>query len=384
MHISNLHNKYIYYILRINYFIPLLPFNRREKCFQKKNLKANVKLVVSVQPKEGEILSAMLNQKNKSYLSPQRGLNGKHAAFHSPRFLSNQYHRRRYHTAARIAMVSLLAATLALSLLVKNLKKAHVDGLEIFSSDMRQILQNQKIMSEGEMTVCLISNDFRGLPNAAGTATAFELLAKALQDDPRFRVVFVAAPMRNQWQYEAEATSAHELSSFKFVFLGEEWQPWRMTDTYPWESAGMAVMNWLLADQEGCSIVHLHEWGGLAAPSVVFSRFGGFKPGVPMVVQEHGGHRWSTQLVIPEEDPIHLRIDAAEKTAIELADAITSPSSHMLNWYADRGWSYPRVAEVVPNVLDTKVDEPTGPIERPVWQLIFFGRLEIRKGLVRF
>ena len=340
--------------------------------------------MVRVITQEKASTRAMLNWRMKSYLTPPRGINGKHSSFRSPRFQnSHAHHRRRYRTAAWMATISLFAATLALTLSIKTYKKAQFKTLNDITTDNSQSEKNQRVWIEGETTVCLVSSDFRGLPNAAGTATSFELLAEALQEDPRFRVVLVGAPIPSQWKYQADAIAAHETSSFEFVFLGEDWQPWRMTDTYPWERAGMAVMNWLLADDQGCDIVHVHEWGGLGAPLGVFHRFKGFRPGVPVVVQEHGGHRWSTQLVIPEENAIHLRIDAAEKTAIELADAITAPSSHMLNWYADRGWLYPRVAEVIPNVLDTEWTEPAEPRERPIWQLIFFGRLEARKGLVR-
>ena len=235
-------------------------------------------------------------------------------------------------------------------------------------------------------TVCLVSNDFRGLPNAGGTATAFELLTRAMAvEHSLFRVVFVAAPAPDQFDYEKEAYEAHNWkadSGMSFHFLGEKWHRWDMTDTYQWESAGIALVEWLKNNTMGCDFVHVHEWGGLAAPAVVYNRFGGFRAGMPIIVQEHGGHRWSTQLVIPEENIVHLRIDGAEKTAIETADAITAPSSHMLNWYAQRGWQHPNLAQVIPNVLETSISEPFESVKKPVQKLVFFGRLQERKGLV--
>lgn len=286
------------------------------------------------------------------------------------------------HYRARVSIFLFLFATLALSLTIRIYKNIEFATFKDFQSSENSFYGDRNVSQEAELTICLITSDFRGLPFAGGTATAFELLAKALQKERKFRVVFVAAPLPSHWRYRANALKLHQSSSFKFVFLGKEWQPWKMVDTYPWERAGMAVMNWLLADEEGCSIVHIHEWGGLAAPLGVFHRFAGFRQGISIVVQEHGGHRWSTQLVIRNEDAIHLRIDAAERTAVELADAVTAPSAHMLDWYADRGWIYPNIAEVLPNVLDTTLNEPQGPTEHPIWQLIFFGRLETRKGLV--
>ena len=73
---------------------------------------------------------------------------------------------------------------------------------------------------------------------------------------------------------------------------------------------------------------------------------------------------------------------ACMQVAIELADAVTAPTDYMLSWYSQRGWALPPVATVVPNVLAG--DAAAAQVrEKPVWRVVFFGRLEERKGLVR-
>ena len=82
-------------------------------------------------------------------------------------------------------------------------------------------------------------------------------------------------------------------------------------------------------NQHRCDIIEGHEWGGLMAATAVFASWGGLRPGLPLVVELHGGHFWSSQNSRRPDDVYSLRIDAQEKIAIELADAVTAPTEYM-------------------------------------------------------
>ena len=73
----------------------------------------------------------------------------------------------------------------------------------------------------------------------------------------------------------------------------------------------------------------VHEWGGAFTDLLTFHHFGGFRPGLEVVLQQHGGHFWSTQDEARPADMVSLRIDAREKLAIELADAVVAPTRYM-------------------------------------------------------
>jgi hypothetical protein len=68
-------------------------------------------------------------------------------------------------------------------------------------------------------------------------------------------------------------------------------------------------------NQRRCDIVHGHEWGGVMAATVTYASWGGFRPGLAIVVQEHGGHFWSSQNARRPDDVYSLRIDAHEKAS---------------------------------------------------------------------
>jgi glycosyltransferase involved in cell wall biosynthesis len=84
--------------------------------------------------------------------------------------------------------------------------------------------------------------------------------------------------------------------------------------------------------------------------------------------------------------PASFEVEALERAAIELADAVVSPSAYMLDWMRDRGWRLPR-AVVAPLLTRSAVDPRAvqEPVTlAPIQRIAFFGRLEERKGLRPF
>lgn len=84
--------------------------------------------------------------------------------------------------------------------------------------------------------------------------------------------------------------------------------------------------------------------------------------------------------------PGSFELEALERATIEMADSVVSPSEYMLGWMRDRGWRF-RQAHVAPYLTRSAISAtravppaPRGKVER----LVFFGRLEDRKGLAPF
>jgi glycosyltransferase involved in cell wall biosynthesis len=82
----------------------------------------------------------------------------------------------------------------------------------------------------------------------------------------------------------------------------------------------------------------------------------------------------------------------AERRSVELADMVIGGSLHLLRWMTSQGYHIPRSRTFVqPNVIKfdhiqpliAKRGEPEGR-RRPVDEVVFFGRLEARKGLLTF
>ena len=58
--------------------------------------------------------------------------------------------------------------------------------------------------------------------------------------------------------------------------------------------------------------------------------FGGLSSDLLVVVQQHGGHFWSTQDEARPTDVMSLRIDAREKQGMEMADVVVAPTQYLL------------------------------------------------------
>jgi glycosyltransferase involved in cell wall biosynthesis len=107
------------------------------------------------------------------------------------------------------------------------------------------------------------------------------------------------------------------------------------------------------------------------------------------VVYCHGTRQWITDVagkvrVLPGA----LGISVLERASVELADVVVSPSAYLLEWMKLQGWRLPSRSFVIPYLTQSAATgEPSpnaaaagGAVER----VVFFGRLEERKGLRPF
>lgn len=84
--------------------------------------------------------------------------------------------------------------------------------------------------------------------------------------------------------------------------------------------------------------------------------------------------------------PTSFELQALERAAVELADVVVSPSAYMLEWMRGRGWDVGR-SVVAPYF--TRASAEHQAVEKVALQdrlrrIVFFGRLEERKGIGQF
>ena len=106
--------------------------------------------------------------------------------------------------------------------------------------------------------------------------------------------------------------------------------------------------------------------------------------GTKICVTLHGSVEWSTDL---NQVPAHfdgLPLREMERRSVELADAVRAGSAYIFRKYRSYGWAIPDNFIVLPNfVSGERVDaQPVKKVETN--EIVFFGRLETRKGLWTF
>lgn len=144
------------------------------------------------------------------------------------------------------------------------------------------------------------------------------------------------------------------------------------------------IYQWLKA--RTFDVVHFHDWRGPGYWSFRAKRQGLAFSNTVLVCQIHGQTMWhlqsSSEFI---SDFSQLEWDYLERASVELADEIFSPSTYMIDWMGSRGWKIPANRLVTANLLPRSFQYVSyDDHRRRVDELVFFGRLESRKGLELF
>ena len=106
------------------------------------------------------------------------------------------------------------------------------------------------------------------------------------------------------------------------------------------------------------------------------------------VVYCHGTRQWITDVARKTRVlPGALAIGIVEQASIELADVVVSPSAYLLDWMRTQGWRMQPTARVIPYLTRSAATGeavPPPPDRAPIERIVFFGRLEERKGIRPF
>ncbi len=147
---------------------------------------------------------------------------------------------------------------------------------------------------------------------------------------------------------------------------------------------------WLKEHQHDFDIIHFPECQGLGFYSLLAKRQGLAFTDVTFVVSAHGPTFWVKE---GSQDYIRnlgeLEIDFMERTSVAVADYLVSPSQYLLSWMQQNGWELPERTYVAPYVLPRTAQLAENAATRQknnneIREIVFFGRLEIRKGLKLF
>ncbi len=104
-----------------------------------------------------------------------------------------------------------------------------------------------------------------------------------------------------------------------------------------------------------------------------------------MVVGLHSPTAWHTTENLDFLNSVDcLERDFMERRSVAYADVLFSPSQYMITWAADQGWELPARSYVQPHILPDECVQEADPGTVKIEELVFFGRLEKRKGLVLF
>jgi len=154
------------------------------------------------------------------------------------------------------------------------------------------------------------------------------------------------------------------------------------------------VYEYLKQHQTEFDVVHFTDWEGTGYYSLLAKKDGLAFLSKVFIVGIHGPWRWvkaannphaSSYALTSAED---METDWMEKKSVEMADMAWSPSSDIVKWLESQGWAMPistfKMAylpgrEILQMKAKNNIEDGSD-----VSELVFFGRLETRKGLELF
>jgi glycosyltransferase involved in cell wall biosynthesis len=227
--------------------------------------------------------------------------------------------------------------------------------------------------------VCIVTPDIVGPAKYGGIGTACFHFARLLAEDGHAVTILFTidlSPCRHaHWRNYYARMSIHFLSlsdmpPMMHPVLGSNWfleRSWR-------------VFKYL--ERRSYSIVHFQDWHANGFWSIKAKRLGLAFDQTTLTVTTHSPTKWQDegmQLFGPE--PIETaKLVWVEYYAIEHCDVLLSPTRYMLGWLSQQGVHLPETAIVTPNPFTESTREDDA-IDVDNDHLIFFGRLETRKGV---
>jgi GT2 family glycosyltransferase/glycosyltransferase involved in cell wall biosynthesis/Tfp pilus assembly protein PilF len=235
------------------------------------------------------------------------------------------------------------------------------------------------------LRICIASFDLVGPIRNGGVGTAFTSLGEALAAaGHEVTFLYLSGSFCENGKLE-HWIEHYRRKGIRFIPMPDQngprlEAPWHMAKSYE-------AYQWL--SRQDFDLIHFSEW---RAPGyyTLLAKHQGLAFGSTMLcVHTHGPTLWSllsngeylTQIT-------ELELDFMERESVRLADVVVSPSQYLFRWMRQQGWALPercyvqqyvKPAGATPASSEGAAGQPC-----PVSELVFFGRLEVRKGLVLF
>ena len=227
-------------------------------------------------------------------------------------------------------------------------------------------------------SVCFVTLDFPGPIVSGGIgSTILGFCDTLVREGHKVTVLFVGDVVtRNSADYW---TTHYAQTGIRLIHLpGRPHAPRQHLSDRP--LASYNIHKWL--SEQHFDIVYFHEYMGIAYYSLTAKAAGLNFSRTLLCIGIHGPARHALEANgMLVNNPGLIEIEAMEKECIALADLVISPSQYMLNWIAARKWPIHDRCYVQPNPLSIAVPPRNVGEGTPPTEIVFFGRLELGKGV---
>lgn len=233
------------------------------------------------------------------------------------------------------------------------------------------------------LRVCIVTPDLLGPVKNGGIGTACAYLANSLAGVGHdVNILFSQVELENNsddWIKDYEKRGIKVQIAAKLANPREI----RTFPNHPPLVMAKIVYDWLAAQKE-FDLVLFMEWQGCGFYAL-HARAAGYRfENTVMAVVVHSPSIWHNinNASFPD-NPVESITWHIERKCLEMCDASVAPSAYIFDWCNKYHFKLPKLVYVQPNILEAHHDESEHKDE-PISEIVFFGRLEYRKGLEQF
>jgi glycosyltransferase involved in cell wall biosynthesis len=225
--------------------------------------------------------------------------------------------------------------------------------------------------------IAIVASELLGRAGTGGAGTADSLLAVALGRRGHRVELLVASgreigPINPGWMeiYESAGVGIRNLEPMRGV------QPGYLAPTYE-------IFHAVRDDPPDVMIAN--DWRGLAYAPLRARQTALAFADTAFVIHCHGPGRVLTEFAQKVPDTLErFGESVTERASIELADAVVSPTSWLLDWMRGHSWPVPDSAQVIPYLRQSAALDETperAPTGEQIRRVAFFGQLREGKGV---
>eukprot|EP00873_Tetraselmis_striata_P009805 jgi/Tetstr1/430069/TSEL_019927.t1 len=247
------------------------------------------------------------------------------------------------------------------------------------------------------VSVCIVASEFAGIVPNGGIGTFYSTLAETLAGAGHQVTLLYTQGARSQhahlgYEHWVDYYAGKGIRLVPLTF-------WRPQSTGYHSGTAFMVYDWLR--QNRFDVVHFPDWQGHGYYALLAKHLGLDFKHTTMCLMIHGPLYWARTSNAQGIDTVEdVETDFLERESIHAAEVLISPSHYLINWVTNQTWRVPDTPGAIrtqPYILPheakrvlAKVNAESGAAPRGLWQrsqvneLCFFGRLEVRKGIVLF
>lgn len=231
---------------------------------------------------------------------------------------------------------------------------------------------------------CLVTSEIVGPFKNGGIGTHCYYLVQYLASKPEIDVTIVynGEIKINDCQYWKEKFRLEFKADFVWIHPAFTGEPSSLNSASYWDAISRANLGYLRSHH--FDVILFQEMLGGGFRAIQAKKNLHLFASSLLVVMVHSSWQWinESMKLFPAYGLAEMLTKYMERYSVQHCDALVSPSQYMLNWTLGDVKDLPSFQRVLPYLFDPEL--PASGHDKCVKELIFFGRLEQRKGLLLF